>query len=196
MSDDPNASAEGRLLERIKSLEEKVGLLSEQVKEQKKDDSVCLVCFSGDWDKLFAAFTMANGALSLGQEVHLFFTFWAISALRLPDSGGKKSPKNLTQKMLGAMLPNSPKKTPLSKFNFAGISKFLLGKLMQEKGVGDLDSLINQAHELGAHFYLCDTSASLFGFECEELKDGSELKSCGVATFLSKALKSKVVLFI
>ncbi|MFZ2957006.1 MAG: DsrE/DsrF/DrsH-like family protein [Candidatus Ozemobacteraceae bacterium] len=196
MNDDLNTTVESRLLEKIKSLEEKVGLLSDQVKEQKRDDAVCLVCFSGDWDKLFAAFTIATGALSLGQEVHMFFTFWGISALRSPESTGEKSPKNLVQKMLGSMLADSPQTTPLSKLHFGGISKILLGQLMKEKGVEGLDSLINQAHELGAKFYLCDTSANLFGFGSQELKNGSELNTCGVATFLSKALKSKVVLFI
>ncbi len=195
MSENTPVPSEKALLERITSLEEKVSDLSDRVKSQQKEESVCLVCFSGDWDKLFAAFTIANGALSLGQEVHLFFTFWAVSALLEPGKK-EKGKKNIVQRMLQALLPGSSKQTPLSKMNFGGLSKVMLAKLMKEKGIDDLETLIAQARELGAHFYVCDTSAGLFGIECSELCEGGEQKACGVVTFLSLALKSRLVLFI
>ncbi|MBN9376379.1 MAG: FAD-dependent oxidoreductase, partial [Cellulomonas sp.] len=34
------------------------------------------VVFSGDLDKVLAAFIIANGALAMGEEVSMFFTFW------------------------------------------------------------------------------------------------------------------------
>ena len=41
-----------------------------------------MVVFSGDLDKLIAAFIIGNGALSMGEQVSIFFTFWGLNALR------------------------------------------------------------------------------------------------------------------
>ena len=43
---------------------------------------VSLIVFSGDLDKLFAAFTIATGAAASGMEVVMFYTFWGTAALR------------------------------------------------------------------------------------------------------------------
>ena len=45
------------------------------------------------------AFTIANGALAMGKEVHMFFTFWGINILR--KSGPVVAKKNLIEKMFG-----------------------------------------------------------------------------------------------
>ena len=47
-----------------------------------------MVVFSGDLDKLIAAFIIGNGALSMGEEVSIFFTFWGLNALRRADDAG------------------------------------------------------------------------------------------------------------
>ena len=41
-----------------------------------------LIVFSGDLDKLFAAFTIATGAAASGMDVVMFFTFWGLRALK------------------------------------------------------------------------------------------------------------------
>ncbi len=181
--------------ERIRALEEQVAGLKKEVAATRRANSVCIVCFSGEWDKLFAALTIANGALALGQEVHLFFTFWAVSALRAKGQAGAQD-KSFIQSMLSSMLPTGIMSAPLSKMNYFGISKKMLRKLMAKEGVDDIDVLMKEAKELGVQLYLCETSAGLFGLKCEELEEGDKLKQCGVTTFLSFALKAKVVLFI
>ncbi|MFH0803083.1 MAG: DsrE/DsrF/DrsH-like family protein [bacterium] len=185
----------GNYAERLHNLENQVSLLKSELEAQREKKSVSIVCFSGEWDRLFAAFSIANGALSMGCEVHMFFTFWAVCALRKAGHF-KPAGKSFTQKLLGRMLPCGAKNVPLSKMNFGGMGKAMLQKLMKEKGVDNLDDLLAQARELGAHFYLCDTSFELFGLNCQELVDGEKLERCGVATFLSYAMRSKVSLFI
>jgi peroxiredoxin family protein len=181
--------------ERIQKLEQDLVILEQRIKDLQKNDSVSIVCFSGEWDKLFAAFTIANGALSLGQEVHMFFTFWGATAMR--DEKGKPSKdKNMSQKMLGWMLPKSIKSTHLSKMNFGGFGKKIMEKQMKKQNIDNLPSLMEEAKELGAHFYCCDTSLQLLGFDCNELIEKDETDWCGVSSFLSIALKSKVTLFI
>jgi hypothetical protein len=46
------------------------------------EDRVSMVVFSGEMDRVLAAFVIATGAASMGMEVSMFFTFWGLSALR------------------------------------------------------------------------------------------------------------------
>jgi len=41
-----------------------------------KKKKLAMVVFSGDMDKLFAAFTIATGAAASNMDVTMFFTFW------------------------------------------------------------------------------------------------------------------------
>lgn len=88
------------------------------------------------------------------------------------------------------------RKAPLSKFNYGGLGKLLMGRVMREQGVDDIDILFDQVKELGANVHLCGTTTDLFGLKCHELNAGDNVDQCGVATFLSHAMKGKMVLFI
>jgi len=187
--------AETGVESRLRELETEVARLRGAARQTAQEDTVSIVCFSGDWDRLFAAFIIANGALALGQEVHMFFTFWGATAVRRAEGASNRS-KSWIQRMLGWMLPRNVAGAPLSKMHFGGLGKVMMGKLMREKGVDDLPSMVRQARELGAVFHCCDTSLSLFGWGSDELVDGENADWCGVSTFLSLALKSKIVLFI
>ena len=66
------------LLERLKSVEQRV----ENLEETQPEDKVALVVFSGDLDRVLAAFVIATGAAALGQEVAMFFTVWGLGVLK------------------------------------------------------------------------------------------------------------------
>ena len=68
--------------------------------------------------------------------------------------------------------------------------------LMKKKGIDDIDTLFRDVMELGAQLHVCETSTVLFGLDCEELQESDKINQCGVTTFLSHALKSKMTLFI
>lgn len=179
---------------RIAQLEAKLEKLTGTVERKLPADKICIVCFSGEWDRLFAAFSIAIGGLSLGMDVHMFFTFWGASVIH--DSTGKnKSDKSVIQKLMSKMLPGSIRDVPLSKMNFGGLGKKMIKKIIKEKGIENLEDLMLQAKELGACFYPCETSLEIFEWDKNDLIDDCE-KRCGVATFLSMALKSKITLFI
>jgi peroxiredoxin family protein len=80
--------------------------------------------------------------------------------------------------------------------NFGGFGKIMMEKEMKRQNIESLPNLMKQAHDLGAHFYCCDTSLQLLGFDCDELLNKDKTDWCGVSSFLSIALKSKVTLFI
>ena len=46
-----------------------------------KNDGVTIIVFSGEMDKVFAAFSIAIGAAAAGKETNMFFTFWGIKAI-------------------------------------------------------------------------------------------------------------------
>ncbi len=184
-------SVEGRLTE----LERRIESLQNQLDSQLTEKKVSIVCFSGEWDRLFAAFTIANGALALGMEVHLFFTFWGANALK-NGSKDSKSEGNRSSRLMNKMMPSSADELPLSRMNFGGMGKKAMKSLLKEKGIDDLPVLIEQSRELGAVFHCCDTSMDLFGLTCDDIIEGDKTNWCGVTSFLSLSLNSKITLFI
>lgn len=180
---------------RLQALESEVRSLKNQFIAQKRENMDCIICFSGEWDKLFAALTIASGSLAMGNDVHLFFTFWAVSALRCTVKMHSNE-KSFLQSMFNRMLPCGVRRAKLSRFNFGGIGKVLMKHIMKKKNIEDIEKLFQEVKDLGAHIHLCDTSAELFGLSCKELDDGDQMNTCGVATFFSYAQKSKTVLFI
>ncbi len=182
--------------DRVTELEARLADLEARLEKPNGDDAVSIVVFSGEWDKLFAAFTIANGALSLGKPVHMFFTFWGATALRNASGETSTVSRNRLQRLFNRLLPQSVATTPLSRMNMLGLGRFCVRKLAKSKGVDDLPQLIQEAEELGVHFHCCDTSMQLFGWDCSALRNQTNTNLCGVASFLSVAMKSKTTLFI
>ena len=104
----------GDLEASLKAIQGTVGTLSENCPE----DRATFVVFSGERDTLFAAFTIAVGAASMGMEVSMFFTFWGLTALRKDKV---YSGKTVGEKMVAMMLPNGPHAVPTSRMNMAGM---------------------------------------------------------------------------
>ncbi len=155
------------------------------------DDRVSLVVFSGDMDRVLAAFVIATGAASMGMEVSMFFTLWGLSALRKKRS---YRGKRWNEKMMALMTPANTRGLPVSKLNFFGIGSKLLRKMMQEKNVASLEELITMSREFGVKVVACQMSMDVMGVGREELTDGIEVG--GAATFLGDAARSRVSLFI
>ena len=179
------------------------GDLAKQLEELKRqvenikpgaEDRMSIVVFSGDLDKVLAAFIIATGAVAMGMEAVMFFTFWGTPVLR--DSKKKAGRKDLMGKMFGFMLPKGRNAIKLSKMNMAGMGTGMMKSLMKKKNVASLDEMFEMAAELGVKIYICEMSMSLMGFKKEEFIDYPNLEYVGVATFLEQAKNSKVQLFI
>jgi len=179
------------------------GDLAKQVEELKRqvenvkpgaEDRISIVVFSGDLDKVLAAFIIATGAVAMGMEAVMFFTFWGTPVLR--DSKKKAGGKDLMGKMFGFMLPKGRNAIKLSNMNMAGMGTAMMKSLMKKKNVASLDEMFEMAAELGVKIYICEMTMSLMGFKKEEFIDYPNLEYVGVATFLEQAKNSKVQLFI
>ncbi len=66
------------LEKRVIELEQKIG----DIEKNQPEDKLSMVVFSGDLDKMLAAFIIATGASVMYDRVVLFFTFWGTAALR------------------------------------------------------------------------------------------------------------------
>jgi len=179
---------------RMQALEEKLRDLEKrlaQVEGQVAEDRVALVVFSGDLDRVLAAFVIANGAAAMGQQVSMFFTFWGLSVLK---KASQLSGKTLFQKMMALMSPGSSKSLPVSTMNYFGVGAKMLRSMMKKKNVSSLEEMISLARDLGVRMIACEMSRDLMGIKESELVAG--LECGGVASFLADSLKSRTNLFI
>lgn len=166
--------------------------VSEETKIVDTPQGKTIIVFSGDLDKVLASFIIANGAASMGRKVTMFFTFWGLNALRKSDGPSVKKP--FMDKMFGAMMPKGSKKLKLSKMNMGGMGTAMMKKVMNDKNVDSLETLMKHALDSGIHLVACTMSMDIMGITKEELIDGVEL--AGVASYLGNAEEANVNLFI
>jgi len=181
----------------MQDLEKQLAELQTQMdalKNQAPSNKLSMVVFSGDLDKALAAFVIANGAVAMGMEVVMFFTFWGTPLLR--DKNKQVGGKDVMSKMFGAMLPKGTGGTKLSKMNMGGMGTAMMKSLMQKKNVASLEQMLELAEELEVKIYVCEMSMDLMGFKREEMIGYKDLTFCGVAKFLEEANDSRVQLFI
>lgn len=150
-----------------------------------------LIVFSGDLDKLFAAFSIAGGAAASGLEVVMFFTFWGLRALKKKTATGR----SLFGRMLGRMYGGDIERATPSRMSFGGVGRWMFKKMMKAQRVPSLAELRRTALDLGVKFYGCQTSLSVMEIPKEALID--EVIACvGVPFFLEHAQQSDITLFI
>ena len=152
--------------------------------------NMTMVVFSGDLDKAIAAFIIANGALTMGKKVTMFFTFWGLSILKKKNL----SKKNFIEKMFAMMLPKNSKDLPVSKMNFFGIGAKMIRSVMKKKNIMSLEELIKKAIDSGVNITACTMSMDVMGISRDELIDG--INYGGVGQYLGEAEKSNNNLFI
>lgn len=166
----------------------------ESMEKKQASNQLSMVVFNGDLDKALAAFIMATGAVAMGMNAVMFFTFWGIPLLR--DKKKSVKGKDMISKMFGRMLPKGSDKVNLSKMNMGGMGKAMIKSLMKKKNVASLEEMITLAGELDVKIYICEMSMDLMGFKREEMIDYPNLTYCGVAKFLEEANNSRIQLFI
>jgi len=178
----------------VQLLTDRVDELERRAAKAPNSDALCLVVYSGEQDRLLAAFTMATGAAASGMQVNLFFTFWATPALRRPGTNGaNKSPM---ERMLGWMLPGGLRGRRLSKLDFGGVGRAMMKRRMASMGIAGLPELVEIAGQLGVQITVCEMSMSLLGIAKEDLIDFPNIEIAGVASFLDEASRSATTLFI
>ncbi|MFZ0242425.1 MAG: DsrE/DsrF/DrsH-like family protein [Desulfobacterales bacterium] len=176
--------------EQLAALKGRIDVLDKKATEPK----VATIVFSGDLDKVLAAFVIATGAVAMGMEAVMFFTFWGTPVLR--DKKKRVGGKDTMAKMFATMLPKGTSEVKLSKMNMGGMGTAMMRSLMKKKNVATLEQMLEMAEELGVKIYVCEMSMDLMGFKREEMIDYKDLTFCGVAKFLEEANNSRITMFI
>lgn len=161
--------------------------------EEEKRRKVSMVVMSGDMDKLFGAFIIANGAAAMGNDVTMFFTFWGLRALKSADA--KMTGKTFFGKMLGLMYGGGIEKANPSHFSFGGMGRWMFGKMMKANHVTSLPELRDLAIELGVKMYGCQMSMDVMEIPQDTFVKGV-MDPVGVGFFLAEAEESHTTLFI
>ena len=151
-----------------------------------------IVVFSGDLDRVLAAFVIANGAAAMGHPVTMFFTFWGLNVLRADQAPDVE--KSAVDRMFGMMMPRGPEKLKLSQMNMGGLGSTMMKRIMEQKGVSSLPQLIEDAKRQGVRLIACTMSMEIMGIHAKELIDG--LDYAGVGAYVGAAETARMNLFI
>jgi len=151
-----------------------------------------IVVFSGDMDKVFAAFIIATGCAAAGMDTTLFFTFWGLNAIK---KGEPIKAKGFLGKMMGIMNRGGINRLNPSRFSFGGIGRVLFSKMMRDKNVTSLEELRQTLIDLDAHLLACKMSMDVLEITRDDLIPEVE-DIVGAATFVKEAANSKLQLFI
>ena len=154
-------------------------------------EGAAIVVFSGEMDKIFAAFTIATGSAAAGRPTSMFFTFWGLKALQKGNLTGK----SFFGRMISIMNRGGINRVGPSRFNFWGIGRWMFKKMMKDHKVASLEELRKTAIELGVKLQPCLTSMEVMEIKRDDLIDEVE-EPCGVATMLEQAFHSEATFFI
>ena len=133
-----------------------------------------LIVHSGDMDKLYSALIIANGALSMGMEASLYFTFWGLERLK---KGGLE-------------------KGPLSRMNLLGLGKWMVKRRMKKARVVSLEKLLEDFKELGGKIIACEMTMEIMGIKPDDLRQDLIDDYGAVGAYMQEARESTVTLFI
>ena len=149
-----------------------------------------IVVFSGDMDRVMAAFIIATTAAAMGMETSMFFTFWGLQAIKKKKGTGK----GLFGRMLSLFLKDINGIGP-SKMNFGGMGRWMFKKMMKDKGVTPLPELRKMAIDMGVKLLACQMSMEVMEIDREDLID--EVSDVvGAATYVLEAQQADITLFI
>lgn len=141
---------------------------------ENEKNKATIIAHSGDMDKIYSALIVANGALAMGMEASIFFTFWGLQRLK---KGGLD-------------------KGSLSKMNMLGLGRWMVRRKMKAANAASLDRMLSDFIELGGKILACDMTMEIMGIKREDLRDDLISDYCAVGTYVNEARQSAITLFI
>jgi peroxiredoxin family protein len=139
-----------------------------------KTERVTIVLHSGDMDKVYSALIIGNGALAMGMEASIYFTFWGLQRLQ---KGGLA-------------------KGPLSSMHLLGLGKWMIGQRMKKANVASLERLMGDYRELGGKVIACEMTMEIMGIGRESMREEWIDEYGAVGTYIQEARDSAMTLFI
>lgn len=165
--------------------------------------SMTIIATKGTLDWAYPPFILASTAAALGWEVSIFFTFYGLTLLK-KDLDLQISP--LGNPAMPMKMPFGPDWFKSVEWNipnavqsiipgFESMATGLMKQTMKNKGVASVAELRQACVESDVNLLGCQMTVDLFGFTSDDFIP--EVKEyCGAASFLGRAQKADVNLFI
>jgi peroxiredoxin family protein len=156
--------------------------------------TMTIIVTKGTLDWAYPPFILGTTAAAMGVEVTMFFTFYGLSLL-LKNLDLKISPLGnpaMKMPMLGThmAMPNLVGMLP----GVDAAASTMMKNLISKKGVASIEELRDVAIESDVKMIACQMTMDLFEYKLDDMIDG--LMIGGAATYMEKALKSDINLFI
>ncbi|WP_410508855.1 DsrE/DsrF/DrsH-like family protein [Methanosarcina hadiensis] len=137
-------------------------------------EKAVIILHSGDMDKVYSALIIANGALAMGMEASIYFTFWGLMRLKKGEL----------------------EKGPLSKMNMMGAGRKMIKQRMDKANVASLEKLMNDFKELGGKIIACEMTMEIMGIGKEEIQTEWVDEWGAVGSYIHEARDATITLFI
>jgi peroxiredoxin family protein len=129
-----------------------------------KKESISIIVYDNHFDKLMMPMIVAQGALAMGWEVNIFYTFFGLQ---------------------GLMEKRKPKLPGMFRF-FTGI----IEKRMAKQRVPSYHEFMASNIDMGANIWACNMSMELMGWKKADMFDG--VKIAGVAKYLDMSADASI----
>jgi peroxiredoxin family protein len=129
-----------------------------------KKDEVTIIVYDNHFDKLMMPMIVAQGAVAMGMEVNIFYTFFGLQ---------------------GLMRKRRPKLPGMFRF-FTG----MIEKRMAKQRVSSYHEFMRSNIDMGVNVYACNMSMEMMGWKKEDMFEG--VKVAGVAKYLDMAADASV----
>ena len=133
-----------------------------------KKESISIIVYGNKFDQLMMPMIIAQGALTMGWEVNIFYTFFGLQGL------------------LKKFKPKLPGMFSL----FTG----MIQKRMAKQKVMSYVEFMKSNIEMGANLYACNMSMKMMGWKKEDMFEG--VKVAGVAKFLDMSAEASINLAV
>jgi len=156
--------------------------------------SMSIIITKGSLDWAYPPFILGTTAAAMDVEVTMFFTFYGLVLLK-KDLNLKFSTLGnpaMEMPMMGThiAMPNMVGMLP----GVGGAAGKMMKNLIKKKGVASIEELREVAVESDIKMIGCQMTLDLFEYDREDMID--EMEIGGAATYMEKALKSDINLFI
>jgi peroxiredoxin family protein len=123
-------------------------------------EKVAIVVSKGSLEGVYPALIMANGARMEGIEVHLFFTFFGLDAIRGDRCGRVKV---ATVGNPGLHLPTLLGVVP----GVSAAATWMMKRQMEKLDIPPIPEFLELVADSGAHLWACKASVDMFGLRKE-----------------------------
>lgn len=140
---------------------------------------LCIILSKGTLDMAYPAFMLAQTAAVMGEEVHVFFTFWGMNAI------DRKTVDKLKVASVGN--PGLPMPNVLGVLpGMTAMATRMMKRRIAKAHVAPLRDMIRDCAALGVHLHACSTTMEVMGVGREDLIPEVE-DVVGAASFLEMA---------